>query len=28
VALGAEWLAWGGKRADELAWQLDLTAVF
>ena len=28
VALGAEWRAWGGSRADELAWQLDLAAVF
>ena len=28
VALGAEWRAWDGKRPDELAWQLDLAAVF
>jgi hypothetical protein len=28
VALKAEWRDWGGKRADELAWQLDLKAMF
>jgi hypothetical protein len=28
VALHANWRAWEVQRADELAWQLDLTAVF
>jgi hypothetical protein len=28
LALSANWQAWGGPRRDELAWQLDLTAVF
>jgi hypothetical protein len=28
VALGAQWRTWNDKRPDELAWRVDLTAVF
>jgi hypothetical protein len=28
VALSAEWRGWGDRRTDDLAWQLDLAAVF
>jgi hypothetical protein len=28
VAFSGAWRAWDGKRPDELAWQIDLTAVF